>query len=193
MVDVSDQTLSDKELNSKINQFFKEVVEGFLYHDIQSAIDGKANYLAALGLVVYTEFMGGLVNGTLGKTGKSKTRFYAFWNRMGPEYESVATKRALVKIYSNVRSGLVHSYFISQDSMVNMTIGDGEGNHCGIEVREPGGKVLFIVEKYFQDFKVACDTYRKELVEQQDAQLLQKFREAVGQQWWEKALSQSSS
>ena len=82
---------------------------------------GNANYLAALGLVAYTEFMGGLINGTLGHRGKSKKRFYALWDRMGPEYQSVAAKRAFVKIHSDVRSGLVHSYLIAQDSVVKMT------------------------------------------------------------------------
>ena len=86
----------------KVDEFFKEYIFGFIYHDIQAAIEGEANYLAALGLVVYTEFMGGLVSGTLGKKGESKNRFYAFWNVMGLEYQTVATKRALVKIYSNV-------------------------------------------------------------------------------------------
>jgi hypothetical protein len=138
-------------------------VFGFIYHDIQAAVDGNANYLAALGLVAYTEFLGGLINGTLGEVGHSKKRFYAFWNRMGPEYQSVAAQRALVKIYSNVRSGLVHSYFVAQDSVVKMTAGDGHGERCGVEVIEPGGRVIFIVEKYFKDFKAACARYFEEL------------------------------
>lgn len=65
-----------------VRGFFDECVFGFIYHDIQAAIDGNANYLAALGLVAYTEFIGGLINGTLGDSGKRKKRFYTFWNRM---------------------------------------------------------------------------------------------------------------
>jgi hypothetical protein len=168
----------------QIERFFDKCVFGFMFHDIEAAIDGKANYLAALGLVAYTEFMGGLVNGTLGQRNKSKARFYAFWNRMGAEYRSVAVERALVKIYSNVRSGLVHSYFIAQDSVVKMTKGDGHGQRCGVEVVEPGGKVMFIVEKYFDDFKSACRRYHRELVKQRDPELIQRFEQAVGEQWF---------
>jgi hypothetical protein len=165
-------------------RFFGQYVFGFIYQDIQVAIDGDANYLAALGLVAYTEFMGGLVDGTLGKIGKSKSRFYSFWRRMGPEYRSIQAQRALVKIYSNVRSGLVHSYFISQDSVVKMSVGDGHGQRCGVEVIEPGGTVMFIVEKYFADFKAACQLYHDDLVAQKNEKLLQRFEAAVSSQWF---------
>lgn len=177
-----------EELVDQIREFFNEYVFGFIYHDIQAAIDGKANYLAALGLLAYTEFMGGLLDGTLRRPGRSKARFYAFWERMGPEYQSVRARRAQVKIYSNVRSGLVHSYFIAQNSVIKMTISDGHGECCGVEVLEPGGKVLIIVEKYFQDFKRACQEYYRELVEQRDPELLERFRGVMGRQWYFKAL-----
>ena len=169
----------------KVDEFFKKYIFGFIYHDIQTAIEGDANYLAALGLVVYTEFMGGLVNGTLGKKDESsKKRFYAFWSWMGSEYETVSAKRELVKVYSNVRSGLVHSYFISQDSVVKMKIGDGHGQKCGIEVMEPDGMVMLIVEKYFADFKTASTNYFTELVKDREPGLLENFLLAVGQQWY---------
>jgi len=47
----------DKKIIS-VSDFFKEYIFGFIYHDINSAIDGKANFLAALGLLCYTEFLG---------------------------------------------------------------------------------------------------------------------------------------
>ncbi len=172
----------DSESAERVRRFFDEFVFGFMYHDIQAAFDANANYLAALGLVAYTEFMGGLIDGTLGEIGNSKKRFYSFWNRMGAEYQSLATQRALVKIYSNVRSGLVH-YFIAQDSIVKMTAGDGYGNRCGVEVAEPGGQVVFVVEKYFNDFKAACALYFQELVELRDPPLLKSFDKALGDKW----------
>jgi hypothetical protein len=167
-----------------VQTFFQTYVFGFIFRDIETAINGRANYLAALGLVAYTEFMGGLIDGTLGQTGKSKQRFYSFWRRMGPPYQSLQTQRALVKIYSHVRSGLVHSYFISQASIVKMSIGDGHGENCGLEVIEPGGKVMFIVERYFADFKAACQSYYEELVVTKDEPQLRAFEQAVAGQWF---------
>ena len=66
--------------------FFDEVVRGFIFGDIQQGVDGRANYLAALGLVCYTEFMGGLARGKLEK-GNSARNFRCFFGRMGKQYE----------------------------------------------------------------------------------------------------------
>lgn len=175
---------------NEVDNFFREYIFGFIYHDVEAAIQGKANYLAALGLVVYTEFMGGLVSGGLGEKGRSRERFYAFFNRLGPEYEDVGKRRELVKIYGNVRCGLAHAYFIDQDSVVKMTIGGGHGETCGIEVEPATGTVWFIVERYWRDFKRAVGEYHRELVEEKSRELLTKFRKAVGDAWhFEKLMS----
>lgn len=44
---------------------------------------------------------------------------------------------------------------------------------------EPGGKVVFIVEKYFADFKAACAQSFQELVERRNQESLDHFRKAV--------------
>lgn len=172
-----------KTLARDAKQFFKEYIFGFIFNDIQAAIDGKANYLAALGLVAYTEFMGGLISGNLGQQGQSRKRFYAFLDRLGSPYQEIRKQREFVKVYSNIRCGLAHAYFINQDSVVQMTIGDGHGNTCGIEVDVATEVVWFVVERYWQDFKKAVKTYHKALIQDQDPVLLSKFQEAVGQQW----------
>ncbi len=56
------------ELQKRILAVFDEYIFGFMRTDINAAITGKANYLAALGLVTYTEVLGafeqeGLVRG----------------------------------------------------------------------------------------------------------------------------------
>ena len=48
--------------------------------DINAAIAGKANYLTALGLVSYTEVLGGLRTGKLGVRNHSSKNFNAFWH-----------------------------------------------------------------------------------------------------------------
>ena len=60
------RAISLQEAQKFLNIFRKFVIE----KDIPSAIDGKANYLAALGLSTYTEVLGGLYCGDL--SGKNK-------------------------------------------------------------------------------------------------------------------------
>lgn len=48
-------SLTDQQIKDFLN-----TLRDFVYHDISSAISGNANYLAAMGLSVYTEQVGGL-------------------------------------------------------------------------------------------------------------------------------------
>jgi hypothetical protein len=153
----------------EIAKFFDEVVFGFIYHDLEAAISGKANYLAALGLVAYTEFMGGLLSGDVGDPEKSEGHFKGFLARMGPEY----AKRADA-IYEQCRQGLLHQYFMRVESAVQMHIGHGRGLTCGVE--EHDGKIYFIVEKYFRDFKTACEQHYRDLL---DADRRHAFRDLL--------------
>src|SRR6266540_6132560 len=92
-------------------------------HDIPVAIEGKSNYLAALGLSTYTEVFGGLYRGTL-KMGQGKANYDAFIKDFfGDSYVDVdcrLRKDGLKGLYSAVRSGLVHEYLMKDISMVVM-------------------------------------------------------------------------
>lgn len=151
-----------------VNRFFQEYVFGFIFNDIRAAIDGKANYLAALGLVAYTEFMGGLVIGDLAREGSRQKRL-AFLSRMGAKYDEVSGE-----VWERVRNGLVHSYFIKQDSTVVM---EGERG-AGLESRD--GKIVFRVKAFYGDFQAAVYCYHEELIVKRDTALLQNFNKAVG-------------
>ena len=174
--------ISEDELSARAEAFLKEYVYGFIFHDISAAISGKANYLAALGLVAYTEFMGGLRDGSLGTSGHSKERFYSFFDTLGPEYAKVRRRREVIKVYSNIRCGLAHEYFISQESVVKLSKDKEFGQECGIEVH-PTGVVYFIVERYWDDFQRAVDAYRDALVTERNPQLLANFGKSVVDQW----------
>ena len=174
-----DQKTTGEPFISQVHEFFEEIIFGFILHDIDAAIKGKANYLAALGLVAYTEFMGGLVTGKSEKTKDREVRFYSFLSRMGKEYEKVQKPA-----WERVRHGLVHGYFIKQDSIVKMTVGDGHGEKCGIEVGENEGELWFIVTRYFEDFKRAVQNYYEQLVKERKTSLLQNFCKAVGDKWY---------
>lgn len=87
-------------------RFFDEYVFGFMRSDIDAAIRGKANFLAALGLVSYTEVLGGLVTGNLGKRSQCGANFRAFLPYLGTDYKALETRG--IDIYDTVRCGLVH-------------------------------------------------------------------------------------
>ena len=52
-------------ITPKMRTDYMDVKRKYTFDDIQTAIDGKANYLAALGLTTYTENLGGLYCGNL--------------------------------------------------------------------------------------------------------------------------------
>jgi hypothetical protein len=81
--------------------------------DIPAAINGNANYLAALGLSAYTEQFGGLYCGDLsGHLGRNYIRFI---DKFFPaDYMRVNTDlKKLGGLYGGIRSGLMHNILSS--------------------------------------------------------------------------------
>ena len=86
----------------EVNDFFEKFVYGFILADIEREIafaksgleiqgynrsySGGSNYLCALGLLCYTEFMGAIYLGAFKKP--SRTLFDAFFHLMGPGYKA---------------------------------------------------------------------------------------------------------
>jgi len=124
--------------------------------DIEKAMSKRCNFLCALGLVTYTEIMGSIIIGKLGKEGYGRSSFNAFLEYMGNDYKQLGGKYDLCKI---VRCGLVHEYFIKGKSMIVMK--DGK-QKTGVLVNDKG-ITCFIVETYFQHFKVGLEKYLNEL------------------------------
>jgi hypothetical protein len=125
--------------------------------------------------------MGGLYNGNLA-SGNSKTNYDSFISFFPKEYSKLdirlkstsPTKKA--GFYYEVRCGLTHEYFIDQRSKIVMHA--KRPIICGIIFR--GGssrKLKFVVEKYFDDFKGACDQYAIDLISNQ--QTTRNFRNAL--------------
>ncbi|MFQ6122421.1 MAG: hypothetical protein ACE5LA_05105 [Dehalococcoidales bacterium] len=163
-----------------IEWFFKEYVFGFMYHDIDTAICGKANFLAALGLLEYTEFFGGLVIGELGKPNKRnrykplKDRFNAFFNDkyLGLEYGKL---KCQLDIYDVFRCGLAHEYFAKGSSPIIMH--NRPPQPCGI--MKINGRWVFIVEKYYEDFKAGVGKYYEQLTVEKDQTLVDNFSKVI--------------
>lgn len=165
--------------DSIIDDFYKRYVMGFMIHDINSAIHGKANFLAALGLVAYTEFMGGVLRGTF-KEGQYMQNFNLFIQSYFPNcYKKVDLElknRWSMKngLYGAVRSGLVHRYFIQGQFIIWL----GTHKGCGTELGDRG-EINFWVNTYFEDFKNATVSYYEQLKKSNDRNLVGNFMKAM--------------
>ena len=138
---------------------------------------GAGNVLCALGLMAYTEFMGSLMETT--KKLSSKETFNKFFKYIGQEYSDLLEKE---KIYVIFRCGLAHEYFIKETctiAMLNSTEGilEVKGQvkssyidkpvKCGI-IKADNGSFLMVIEKYYLDFRIACERLLKDLQTKQD-------------------------
>lgn len=190
---------------NQIKKYFKDYIYGFIFNDIRSCIKAKANYTVALALLSYTDFLGGLINGTLGLQRESKNQFnkaieYFEWNGDKDYYKNFKVKFKDVDfvekngdIYTLFRCGLAHEYFIKGDSLVLNNPGgytDGEGkyycNGCidedsGVQIIGEGSKkrLRFHNNAYFRDFEKAWKRYFNELVEKENEDLLNNFNNAL--------------
>lgn len=156
-----------------ILHFFDEYVFGFMRSDVNAAIGGDANYLAALGLVTYTEILGGFRTGKLGLQGHSAANFHAFLPYLGKEYLDFRSRG--VDLYEKVRCGLVHQYFIKGESSIWMEA-DGP---CGI-ISSPDGPTMLFVRVYCRDLFTGAARYRDEILEGKDPSLT-NFQTSIGQ------------
>jgi hypothetical protein len=151
-----------------VKNFFEKYVFGWMYSDIQREIDlarsdgGAGNFLCALGLLCYTEFMGGIVLGSF-RIRPLKDRFDAFLELMGDDYKIL---NQTVNVYNVFRCGLAHEYFVKHNCEIAMLKND---ETLGIG-KKPTGEFYFVVERYFEDFSNACkQLYMQKMTSQNPA------------------------
>ena len=137
------------ELDEKLRKF-----KNLMVKDINVAIEGEANYLVALALSSYTEFLGGLYRCQI-KEGQAKRNYNNGLKKLGEEYIQLLDEHRN-EIYARVRCGLVHEYFIKGTAKVWMN--EPSPTCCGIEFKR-GGSINFYVTQYFDDFQVAISEY----------------------------------
>jgi len=126
--------------------------------DINAAIDGEANYLVALALSAYTEFLGGLYRCNI-REGQAKKNYNHGLKKLGEEYIRLLDEHG-DDVYERVRCGLVHEYFIK--GLAKVWMREPAPTDCGIEFRSDGF-INFYVSRYFDDFQHAIDEYIREL------------------------------
>jgi len=158
--------------SERVLRFFDEYVFGFMRNDIDAAVRGNANFLAALGLVSYTEVLGGLVTGNVGKRGCAAENFRAFLPYLGTDYQTFEAKG--VNLYDTVRCGLVHQYFIKGGATIWMNA----NAPCGI-FSSPNGPTYFIVNVYRDHLFSGAARYRNELIDGSNAMLVANFENGV--------------
>jgi hypothetical protein len=152
----------------KVLELFDQYVSGFIFTDIERSIGARTNFLTALGLMSYTEFIGGLISGNAGQRGHAQSNFYAAYNRLGSAYvEFDRTVRRRFRgrttkprnVYDVIRCGLVHEYFIKKNFVIARR--DQRRNAPGLSWS--GNKLAMANRNFFSDFKQMCLDYRQQL------------------------------
>lgn len=122
---------------------------------------GGGNFLAALGLLCWTEYVGSFVTGRYG-WGQARRNFDAFFKRLGPEYEAFQREH---DVYDIFRCGMAHEYAVKGPSKVAMRRGWEE---CGVGVDRHDGRYYVVVERYRDDFFAAARVLHSELLARED-------------------------
>ena len=117
---------------------------------------GGGNFLAALGLLCYTEFGGNLKFGK----GTASGNFNEFFDFIGPDYKAFrASFSRQNEVYDVFRCGLAHEYYVKKSCVIAM-LASGSGPGIG---RDSSGRLVFIVESFCHDLKQAFDRLEVDL------------------------------
>lgn len=123
--------------------------------------EASARLIAAVALMAYTEFMGSVLLDHF-QEGRAGEKFVSFLRRMGPQYAALQER---VDVYDVFRCGLVHGLFVKGYCTIAMKNNAGVLKVSGEDYLKPAtigidqvknGAYVFIIEKYFQDFREAC-------------------------------------
>ncbi len=114
---------------------------------------GGGNFLAALGLLCYTEFGGKLRFDVKRADGSdvASANFNQFFDLLGPAYRAF---RAQHDVYDIFRCGLAHEYYVKKSCTIAMLAG---GPGPGLRT-DTGGRYHFVVESYCRDLKTTFDS-----------------------------------
>lgn len=124
---------------------------------------GGGNFLAALGLLSYTEFLGSFITGSYGR-GRARNNFNSMYARLGHNYRDFGKS---IDVYDVFRCGMVHEYTVKQSADIAMIRG---GELCGIG-RQQNGRLFLVIETYLDDFMVAAKALYTEIMSSDDPQL----------------------
>jgi hypothetical protein len=117
----------------------------------QGVTPGGGNFLAALGLLCYTEF-GGKLRFNVRRNGRdvASANFNKFFDLLGSPYQAF---RATNNVYNIFRCGLAHEYYVKKNCTIKMVEGTPG---AGLRV-DANGHYWVVVESYGRDLKKAFD------------------------------------
>ncbi len=151
-----------------IDGFFKKYVEGFIFHDIQEAINREANYLAALGILSYIDYLALLIFDE-----PTKPRYIKYLRKYMKDYKPYDG------IYE-VRSGFVHQYFPPRIETVSMKLAGRKYGSTGPAVyRAVDGKWKVVVEPLFEDFKKGAYSMKIDLMLQKEEDFVKHLQKIL--------------
>ena len=110
---------------------------------------GGSNFVAALSLLVYTEYGGRLKKNDFSDSNSQKNSD-DFFGDLGAGYKQLWTQYNVYKIF---RCGLAHEYYVKEDSII--TIHSAKPLSAGIG--RDGKQFFVVVEQYYKDFKIAFE------------------------------------
>lgn len=168
-----------------------EELRDYITHDIQKAIEGEANYLAALGIFSCIEFLGGLLSGNGGLPREAENNFKTavqYLSVVAPEY-AVMDQRLVVEdaqgkkqkgLYAILRCGLVHEYGIKGRGAVNNKPQGPIADHTGILIETIKGKDVVVLSnnEFFRDFRTLLDNIHIKL-KHREQPLLDNVRQSL--------------
>lgn len=139
----------------------REIPTDWIMEDLDRAIQQRINFLAALGLVCYTEALGREVLLAKGIRGKSEADCF---NHFLQEYMGYQNP-VLADAYNQFRCGLAHEYFIKGDrSQVVTRFASGEyPEQPGLRIEQNGALVVLALEPYLRDLKKGIQRCKEEL------------------------------
>lgn len=131
---------------------------------------GGGNFLAALGLLCYTEFCGALefnhkkqitIRKVLVDAAMAGDNFNDFFNTLGTgnKYKTFNDAHG---VYGLFRCGMAHQYNV-KTSHFNIIMPKENPDASGIGITFAGGTYNFFVATYYRDLKVGLDRLEKEL------------------------------
>jgi len=133
----------------EVGSQIEKILLDFQIGDLKKA---AGPFLKAIGLMTATEFLGGLVTGTLGLRGPrtSRHRFEEGLGQLGPAYEELLTTPGAIDLYENIRCGLVHQYL----PLMTQAVLSGETKGPGIV--DCTGRLELRVDDYIRDLEKAA-------------------------------------
>jgi len=152
-----------------IKYIFEPFIFGFIYNDIERCIKAKANYVVALALLSYTEYLGALISGAIGSRGEGGRNFKKALSYFLKKYKQVNSSIVIryvdkdrkpmldkkgnpkqdTEIYGLFRCGLAHEYFIKGLGKVNNNEnGYADPRRIGIELENiPKNDTLYQISQ----------------------------------------------